>query len=48
MDRFGRGGSGDSSDYDVQREAEDVAAVVEAISGWSVLPYRSLILRPLL
>ena len=31
MDRRGRGGSGDSPDYDLMREAEDVAAVVEAI-----------------
>jgi pimeloyl-ACP methyl ester carboxylesterase len=31
MDRRGRGGSGDSRAYDLQREAEDVAAVVEAI-----------------
>ena len=31
MDRRGRGESGDSRDYDIQREAEDVAAVVEAI-----------------
>jgi pimeloyl-ACP methyl ester carboxylesterase len=33
MDRRGRGGSGDAPDYDVAREAEDVAAVVEAIGG---------------
>ncbi len=31
MDRRGRGGSGDSPDYDIMREAEDVAAVVEVI-----------------
>lgn len=31
MDRRGRGASGDSPDYDLMREAEDVAAVVEAI-----------------
>lgn len=31
MDRRGRGGSGDSPDYALVREAEDVAAVVEAI-----------------
>lgn len=31
MDRRGRGGSGDSPDYDLMREAEDVAAVVGAI-----------------
>jgi pimeloyl-ACP methyl ester carboxylesterase len=31
MDRRGRGGSGDASGYVVQREFEDVAAVVDAI-----------------
>jgi pimeloyl-ACP methyl ester carboxylesterase len=31
MDRRGRGGSGDAPDYDLQREAEDVAAVVDSI-----------------
>ncbi len=31
MDRRGRGGSGDAPDYDLMREAEDVAAVAEAI-----------------
>jgi pimeloyl-ACP methyl ester carboxylesterase len=31
MDRRGRGGSGDAPDYDFMREADDVAAVVEAI-----------------
>jgi pimeloyl-ACP methyl ester carboxylesterase len=31
MDRRGRGGSGDSPEYALIREAEDVAAVVEAI-----------------
>lgn len=31
MDRRGRGASGDSPDYNIMREAEDVAAVVEAI-----------------
>lgn len=31
MDRRGRGGSGDSPAYDIMREAEDIAAVVEAI-----------------
>lgn len=31
MDRRGRGGSGDSPVYDLQREAEDVAAVVDSI-----------------
>jgi pimeloyl-ACP methyl ester carboxylesterase len=33
MDRRGRGGSGDAPDYDLQREAEDVAAIVDAIGG---------------
>ncbi|NNF09618.1 MAG: alpha/beta hydrolase [Acidimicrobiia bacterium] len=33
MDRRGRGGSADGPEYDLQREAEDVAAVVEAIGG---------------
>ena len=33
MDRRGRGGSGDSADYHLLREGEDVAAVVEAIDG---------------
>ncbi len=33
MDRRGRGGSGDAPDYSLLREAEDVAAVVEAIGG---------------
>jgi pimeloyl-ACP methyl ester carboxylesterase len=31
MDRRGRGGSGDASPYELRREAEDVAAVIEAI-----------------
>ena len=31
MDRRGRGGSGDGPDYAIDREAEDVAAVLEAI-----------------
>lgn len=31
MDRRGRGGSGDSPTYELQREAEDVAAVVDSI-----------------
>lgn len=31
MDRRGRGGSGDSPAYDIMREAEDIAAVIEAI-----------------
>lgn len=33
MDRRGRGGSTDSQDYHILREAEDVAAVIEAIGG---------------
>jgi pimeloyl-ACP methyl ester carboxylesterase len=31
MDRRGRGGSGDAPEYDLEREAEDVVAIVEAI-----------------
>jgi pimeloyl-ACP methyl ester carboxylesterase len=31
MDRRGRGGSGDSSHYDLRREAEDVAAVIDSV-----------------
>lgn len=31
MDRRGRGVSGDSPDYDILREAEDIAGVVEAV-----------------
>jgi pimeloyl-ACP methyl ester carboxylesterase len=33
MDRRGHGGSGDSADYSLQKEAEDVAAVVESRPG---------------
>jgi pimeloyl-ACP methyl ester carboxylesterase len=33
MDRRGRGGSGDGGAYELQREAEDVAAVVDSIGG---------------
>lgn len=33
MDRRGRGGSGDAIGYELQREAEDVAAVMAAIGG---------------
>jgi pimeloyl-ACP methyl ester carboxylesterase len=33
MDRRGRGASTDAPDYDILREAEDVAAVVDAIGG---------------
>lgn len=32
MDRRGRGGSGDAPDYDLAREHEDVAAVIDAIA----------------
>lgn len=32
MDRRGRGASGDGSNYDLAREAEDVAAVVDAVA----------------
>jgi pimeloyl-ACP methyl ester carboxylesterase len=38
MDRRGRGGSGDSVDYDLMREAEDVAAVVDAAGEQSGKP----------
>ncbi len=31
MDRRGRGGSGDSPAYELQREAEDIAAVVDSV-----------------
>jgi len=37
MDRRGRGGSGDASPYAIQREFEDVAAVVEAAGEPAVL-----------
>jgi pimeloyl-ACP methyl ester carboxylesterase len=33
MDRRGHGASGDSPDYSLQKEAEDVAAVVDSLSG---------------
>jgi pimeloyl-ACP methyl ester carboxylesterase len=33
MDRRGRGGSGDGAAYELQHEAEDVAAVIDAIGG---------------
>lgn len=33
MDRRGRGGSGDTTPYSLQREAEDVAAVVDSVGG---------------
>jgi pimeloyl-ACP methyl ester carboxylesterase len=35
MDRRGRGASGDAPDYDVARELEDVAAVVDAVAETS-------------
>lgn len=35
MDRRGRGGSGDSADYQLEREAEDVVAVVRAAADTS-------------
>jgi pimeloyl-ACP methyl ester carboxylesterase len=35
MDRRGRGGSGDAPEYELAREFEDVAAVVDAIAGSS-------------
>jgi pimeloyl-ACP methyl ester carboxylesterase len=35
MDRRGRGGSGDAPDYELAREFEDVAAVVDAIAASS-------------
>ncbi len=31
VDRRGRGGSGDSDDYDIEREFEDIAAVVDSL-----------------
>jgi pimeloyl-ACP methyl ester carboxylesterase len=33
MDRRGRGGSGDSPDYALRKEAEDIAAVVDSRPG---------------
>jgi pimeloyl-ACP methyl ester carboxylesterase len=33
MDRRGRGGSGDSTEYAIEREFEDVATVVNALDG---------------
>ena len=32
MDRRGRGASGDASEYDLEREYEDVAAVIDAVA----------------
>jgi pimeloyl-ACP methyl ester carboxylesterase len=33
VDRRGRGGSGDAPDYDLIREAEDIAAVIDAVAA---------------
>ena len=38
MDRRGRGGSGDAPEYDLAREFEDVAAVVDAVAEASESP----------
>ena len=38
MDRRGRGASGDAPDYDLAREYEDVAAVVDAVAAASGTP----------
>jgi len=37
VDRRGRGGSGDSEDYALEREFEDVAAVVDSLGGQAFL-----------
>jgi pimeloyl-ACP methyl ester carboxylesterase len=37
VDRRGRGGSGDSPDYAIEREAEDIAAVVDSVGAPVVL-----------
>jgi pimeloyl-ACP methyl ester carboxylesterase len=37
FDRRGRGGSGDADDYDIKREFEDVAAVVESLDTPTML-----------
>ena len=37
VDRRGRGGSGDSEDYSVEREFEDVAAVVDSLGEPAIL-----------
>ncbi len=42
MDRRGRGASGDSTDYDIEREFEDLAAVVDAASEAAAEPVRLL------
>ncbi|MEJ7695339.1 MAG: alpha/beta hydrolase [Candidatus Limnocylindrales bacterium] len=36
IDRRGRGGSGDTPPYDIEREFEDVAAVAQAVAGEAV------------
>ncbi|MFE6332835.1 alpha/beta fold hydrolase [Streptomyces sp. NPDC057806] len=36
-DRRGRGGSGDTAPYDVAREVEDLAALIEAVGGEAAL-----------
>src|SRR5216683_633653 len=33
MDRRGRGGSGDAADYVLEREFDDIAAVVDTVAG---------------
>jgi pimeloyl-ACP methyl ester carboxylesterase len=33
MDRRGRGGSGDNADYTLQREAEDIASIIDSLKG---------------
>jgi peptide-methionine (S)-S-oxide reductase len=43
MDRRGRGGSGDAADYAIEREFEDVAAVVDAIGDPSKITYARLL-----
>jgi pimeloyl-ACP methyl ester carboxylesterase len=37
MDRRGRGDSGDSADYAIEREFEDVAAVADSLEGRSIV-----------
>jgi pimeloyl-ACP methyl ester carboxylesterase len=38
VDRRGRGGSGDGPDYDIAREYEDLAAVIDAVAATAGLP----------
>jgi pimeloyl-ACP methyl ester carboxylesterase len=38
VDRRGRGGSGDGPDWSLEREVEDVIAVIEAVAAESGLP----------